>query len=200
MTIHLLHGIHTSAKSRRLLAMREDIEVGAQEEVVYHEYGDIWAISTWWQNPRIAKRLLPQIKQGDVLVGHSNGCAIWLRCLDLGAPAVGFVCLNAALKDMVLIPPQVRFMHVYYNAGDNVVPLTKTPLVRLAFDPLWGEMGRLGYTGKDARVWQLDCGTEEDAMPDISGHSILDPSQAQAWAQFIGIQIRSARREVRNDA
>ena len=196
--IILLPGIHTSPHSRRMLEMREHIERGSELDTLYHEYGDIFAIETRWKNPGIAKELLPLIRIGDVLVGHSNGCAILKRCLDLGAPAVGWVCLNGALKDNIEIPWQVRFMHVYYNKRDDVVPLTNFPVLRkLAFDPFWGDMGRDGYTGKDLRVWQLDCGSTDDAQPDLVGHSsIIDPANSKAWGEFIGIQIKAALKEI----
>ena len=195
MRVHLLHGIHTSKNSRRLLSMREDIEAGSGIETVYHEYGDIWAINTWWKNPIIAKRFLPLVKPGDVLVGHSNGCAIGMRMLRLGAPAVGLVCLNGALLDNIPVPEQLRFMHVYYNSGDTVVGLTRTPVVRLSFDPLWGTMGRTGYVGEDKKVWKLDCGTRDDAMPDLGGHSsIIDQPHSHAWGRFVGAQIKGALR------
>ena len=195
MKCHLIHGIHTSPNSRRLLSMRDDIEAGSGIETVYHEYGDIWAINTWWKNPRIAKRLLPEVKEGDVLVGHSNGCAIGMRMLRLGAPAVGLVCLNGALDSNITLPPQLKFMHVYYNSGDGVVGLTRTPVVRLSFDALWGTIGCSGYLGKDERVWQLDCGKADDGMPDLAGHSsIIDPPHASAWGRFVGLQIKGALR------
>lgn len=194
MKIHLLHGIHTSSHSRRLEAMREHIERGAQIETVYHEYGDILGIQTRWKNPGIAKALLPQIGVGDVLVGHSNGCAIWIRALQIGAPALGLVCLNGALEDDLALPLQLRWMHVYFNGHDDVVPLTNFPVLRrIAFDPLWGDMGRVGYRGSDPRVRQWDCDRTDDTMPDLEGHSaIIDPANSKAWGEFIGEQIVGA--------
>lgn len=192
--IHLAHGIHTSPHSRRLFDMRNYIEAGAEMPVVYHEYGNIYGVQTRWVNPGIAERLGAEVGYGDILVGHSNGCAIWKRALDLGVPASGFVCLNAALKDDIGVPIQLRWMHVYYNRHDEIVPLTNFPVLRkIAFDPLWGDMGRDGYTGKDPRVAQWDCGARDDDLPDLEGHSsIIDPKNSKAWGVYIGHQIKLA--------
>ncbi len=177
-----------------MVRLRPHIMRGAKTPVVYHEYGKIMAIQTRWKNPGIAERLLPSIEPGDVLVGHSNGATVWMRCLQMGAPAAGFIALNAALKDDVEVPPQLKWMHVYYNEHDKAVPLTNFPFLRqLAFDPLWGDMGRDGYCGADRRVKQWDGWNREDKLPRLAGHStILDADNADDWGFFIGKQIRAA--------
>lgn len=180
--IHLLHGIHTSRKSRRLLDLRETVERISGIETVYHEYGNLLAIQTRFWNPRIAERLAKEVKPGDILVGHSNGCCLWMRVLMLGAPAVGAVFLNPALKDDISIPPQIRFLNVYYNDDDEAVPWAQRSPHWLT-DPLWGDMGRDGYKGMDERVVSVDC-EHTSGLPALRGHSaIITPPNAALWAE-----------------
>lgn len=197
MKVHLLHGIHTKRGSESVVNLRPHIAKGSGLPVVYHEYGDIWALSTRHYNPRIAAELMSSIKPGDVLVGHSNGCAIWMRCLELGAPAAGLVLLNAALRDDILFPSQLKFAHVYFNCYDEAVPLTSFPVLQqLFFDPLWGDMGRDGWRGDDKRVAQFDCWNREDELPGLSGHSsITHKDVADDWGLYIGARIADALKD-----
>ncbi len=193
----LLHGIHVGRGKPSVGRLRSHIASGSGLSVVYREYGDLFAVQTGSHNPGIAESLLPQVGRGDVLVGHSNGCAIWMRALQMGAPAVGLVLLNAALKDDIEFPPQLKFVHVYFNQYDEAVPLTNFPVLRRwLFDPLWGDMGRDGYRGKDPRVTQFDCWNRDDELPDLAGHSsILAADNADDWGFFIGRQIAGALME-----
>lgn len=194
MRIHALHGIHTSPTSRRLRDMCPYIERGADSPVVYHEYGDIWAVQTRMKNPGIARRLAKLIEPGDVLLGHSNGNAIWMRSLLEGAPARGLVILNGALEPDIEFPKPLDFVHAYWNPDDEVVPLTEVPIMRrVFFDPLWGEMGRTGYTGTDPRVAvNMNC-SAFDGMPHLKGHgAIIDPENYDTWGVEIGRRIATA--------
>lgn len=191
--VHLLHGIHTSSKSRRLADLAPYVEQASGLKVVYHEYGDIWAIQTRYKNPRIAAELLPQIAPGDVLVGHSNGNPIWIRALMMGAPAQGMVLLNAALRDDLPLPPQLKWAHIYYNDDDEAVPWAAR-LPKWLLDPLWGDMGRDGYRLNDPRVAQTDC-EHAMGMPSLLGHSaIITPADCYPWAKLWGSRIGDSAR------
>jgi pimeloyl-ACP methyl ester carboxylesterase len=190
-TIHLLHGIHTKPGSRRLQDLVPIVVEASGRPVVYHEYGDIWAIQTRWKNPGIARRLVKLIQPGDILVGHSNGAAIWMRALMEGAPARGLVLLNPALDDETdfSVAPHLEWIHVYYNDDDEWVPwAARAP--KWLLDPLWGDMGRDGYRGTDWRVLQTDC-EHTIGMPSLRGHgAILEPTAAYTWARHWGAKIR----------
>ena len=190
--VRLVHGIHTNPKSRRLRDMAEHIEAGAEMPVEYFEYGHIYAVQTRFVNPGIAERLCDMVEPGDVLVGHSNGACIAMRALWMNAPALGLVCLNAALKDNIEVPRQLYWMHVYFNRHDEAVPWAAwSP--HILTDPLWGDMGDDGYLGKDLRVRQWNCDAKRDGLPDLRGHSsIIDPANSKAWGMFIGRQIKAA--------
>lgn len=198
MKIIATHGIHTSPTSRRLRDMCPYIGRGAGLPVEYFEYGDILAIQTRMKNPGIARRLAKLVEPGDVLIGHSNGNAVCIRALLEGAPAQGLVILNGALEPAVELPRQLRWAQVYWNPGDEAVPLTEVPIFRrVFFDPLWGEMGRVGYTGKDSRVVvNLNCSTASAGLPSLKGHStIIAPENYATWGVEIGRRIAATLAE-----
>lgn len=167
---------------------------GAGMPVEYFEYGDILALQTRMKNPGIARRLAKLVEPGDVLLGHSNGGAVCIRALLEGAPARGLVVLNGALEPDIEFPKQLDFVHVYWNPEDAAVPLTEVPIFRrVFFDPLWGEMGRVGYTGKDPRcAVNLNC-ERCDGMPCVAGHgAIIDPANYETWGVGIGRRVAAA--------
>ena len=193
ITIHLLHGIHTSKKSRRLAALVPIVERASGMRTVYHEYGDIWGIQTRRQNPIIAERLAPLIGPDDWLVGHSNANPIWLRSVrDFGARPQGMVILNGALNDSVEFPASLREIHVYFNRYDEAVPWAALSPHWMT-DPLWGDMGRDGYRGSDPRVTHnIDCWGQR-TLPPLSGHSsIIDAEAGPIWAQVWARRISAA--------
>lgn len=196
MTIWVVHGIHTDPHSRRMLDMCEHIEVGAGIPVEYFEYGNLLAIQTRFCNPEIALRLAALVQPGDALLGHSNGACLAMRALMWGVPAVCFVALNGALKDDIEIPRQLYFAHVYYNKHDGAVSWAeRSP--KLLTDSLWGDLGKVGYRGKDLRVKQWDCEAGDDGMPDLSGHSkIIDKENSRVWGEYIGRNIKVAMRGI----
>lgn len=191
MKIHVTHGIHTSPKSRRFADLCPVIEEASGTKTVYHEYGDIWALQTRWKNPGIAERLGELVEPGDVLWGHSNGAAVWIRALMMGAPARGLVLLNPALDDRIRFPSQLEFIHVYYNDDDGAVPWASYSPHWLT-DPLWGDMGRDGYKGLDWRVRNFDC-EHTKGMPSLRGHSaIITEPDALPWVRSAAIRVKIA--------
>lgn len=97
-------------------------------------------------------------------IGHSNGCAILVRAAEMGATFDQLVLINPALDNDTEFPAQVRKIFVYHNPTDSVVTISKL----LLWHP-WGDMGRVGYTGKDKRVTNIDL-HERFGFTGHSGH------------------------------
>lgn len=187
-TVHLLHGIYNE---------NPELGVGQIEpylkpfgfNVKVHTYGFRFAIQTRWLNPKTAKRLLPEIEKGDIVIGHSNGCTIWylLSKLLVEENAIsGAVLINPALDSDRAFGNLTDWIHVYHNKDDTVVWWSKF----LPFGHPWGVQGRIGFTGDDSRYVNFDCQEEE---PKVIGHSdIFSPGKIEEWGPRIAEQVFKA--------
>jgi hypothetical protein len=191
--LHLVHGIRTPERDKVVPGLIPYLkELGA---VSYPDYGYILAVETRRINPVIVGSILPYIMPGDVLVGHSNGCAVIMHLLDVGISPAGIVFINGALKNNFTLPERVPFAHVYFNAGDDI---TEVAEVAEAFagtpvDEYWGDLGHVGYTGADKRVTDFNCGATGSQMPVVDGHSdIFSIGKIEKWGPFIAEQLREA--------
>lgn len=191
MNLHALHGIHTPTNDpevESLLPFLAPLGV-----VRYPDYGYILAVETKRINPVIAGSVAPYVGEDDVMVGHSNGCAVIYDLLQMGVKMKGVVFVNGALRQDITLPPCVKFAHVYYNAGDNITEIARCAemLAISPVDAVWGEMGHAGYIGTDPRVKNFDC-SNTIGLPAISGHSdIFTPAHIAAWGPFIKKQIEN---------
>jgi hypothetical protein len=188
--IHLIHGIHYEPSSP-VTGLIPYLEA-AGFDVAYPNYGFELALETRIVNPMLQGSLLPYIRPGDVLIGHSNGCAIAYELMMAGAPAIGAVFINGALQTTIARPGSCKWIDVYYNPGDDI-----TIAARLAADigivsPVWGELGHSGYAGNDPDIRDFNCGSST-AMPVVSGHSdFFTPAKLSAWGPFLAGRLQSA--------
>lgn len=184
--IHLLHGIHTAGAEGPVEALAQYLSL----PYVYPDYGFILALETRRINPAVIGALLPYIGKDDILVGHSNGCAIAFQIAQK-TPVQGLVLLNGALKDGLPIPAAVKFVQVYFNGGDDITEVAQfeADLPASPVDPIWGMMGHAGYKGTDSRVRNFDCGATS-GLPRCWGHSdIGTPEHMAQWGPFINGRI-----------
>jgi hypothetical protein len=158
-------------------------------QAVYPDYGYELAIEVKTINPMIVGSLLPYVQPGDIGIGHSNGCAILYDLLSLGAPFSKLVFINGALETNFLLPPYLKSMDVYFNPGDGITEAAAIAQRLGLVDPNWGELGHLGYTGKDPRVTNFNCGSTVD-MPVVSGHSdLFTPAKLLKWGPFLADRL-----------
>lgn len=182
--IHLLHGIHTSEQDNTVAQLMPFLS-STGETVRYERYGYALAILTGIQNPFRARRFLQEVGPGDIAVGHSNGCDLIWRALELGAPIKGAVLINPALDDNIVFAPQLEWAYVLFNSGDGAVGWANKLFL---FDHPWGPMGRDGYTGTDKRIVNVDCGSD-DLIP-VDGHSdIFSQDKIVYWGERIAALI-----------
>ena len=187
--IHFIHGIRTEPTSpvKGLVPYL----VAAGLEVTYPDYGFELAIETRVVNAMIEGTLLHYIKPGDILIGHSNGCAIAYHLLLLGAPAAGAVFINGALETSIIRPgAQCGFIDVYWNPGDTVTEIAKLGAQLGIYDSMWGELGHSGYQGKDPNITSFNCGATT-SMPVVSGHSdFFTPNNLKVWGPFLANRLK----------
>jgi len=156
---------------------------------VYPDYGWIAGLETRIVNPLIVRAILPYVQPDDLFIGHSNGCAIGYDLMRLGAPFAGGVFIDGALEQTIVRPPQVKWIDVYYNAGDEITEAAKVAEELGIVDPVWGELGHAGYAGTDAAIANIDCG-RTPGLPVVSGHSdIFTPEHLKSWGPYITARI-----------
>jgi hypothetical protein len=186
--IHMIHGIHTGFNDVTVPGLVPYLE-RTGEYVVHPNYGYILAMETKRINPIVVGLLLPYIEPGDILIGHSNGCAIVHDLLVAGAKASGIVFINGALDRDVTLPFWVKWADVYFNDGDTITEVAELADRLGLVARCWGEMGHAGYSGQDVRFKNIDCG-KTSGMPRVNGHSDLFTSvNLPAWGDFISKRI-----------
>jgi pimeloyl-ACP methyl ester carboxylesterase len=192
--ITLLHGIHTGPSNPAVPGLVPYLGK-TQLPVLCPNYGYILGVEAARINPIIAGILDPYIAADDILVGHSNGCAIIYELLKR-RPLHAMVFINPALDSGVpLHALDFHWMDVYFNAGDTATEVAEIAKWAGIAPRTWGDMGHDGYTGKDARVHNIDCGNTM-GMPKVSGHSdLFTVANLSAWGDFIARRIRDTLTE-----
>lgn len=191
MKVHLVHGIHTPTGDPEVRELVPYLRA-AGFDVRFPDYGWIAALETRIVNPLMERVLLPYLETGDVLIGHSNGAAIAYDLMNLGAPVIGAVFINAALQPSITRPAHVKWIDVYFNAGDEITEAAQIAERLHLVDLVWGEMGHRGYEGTDSAITGINCGASA-GMPVVSGHSdIFALAKIAEWGPFIVKRIAAA--------
>lgn len=183
--IHLLHGIHTQGPSPV-----EGLIPYLPAPVAYPDYGWEAGIETRIVNPFIVGTLVPYIARSDILIGHSNGCAIIYDLLNRGVECAGAIFINAALTRNIVRPPKCPWVDVYFNAGDEITEAARVGACLGLTDLVWGECGHAGYGGSDPTIKNLNCGAT-NGMPVVSGHSdFFTTIKLKAWGPYLAKRLR----------
>lgn len=160
-------------------------------DVRYVDYGYEFALETRLFNSMIAGTMLPYIEEGDICVGHSNGCAIIYELMCRNAPIRGAIFINGALSQTFARHAHVEFIDVFYNNGDYITEAAKFGAAVGIVDKDWGALGHAGYIGNDPNITNFDCGATPD-MPVVSGHSdIFTPPKIMKWGPFIAARVKA---------
>lgn len=162
-TCYLLHGIECKDPNNSSISFLKEI---LPFQTVILSYGYVAAI----MSPVIniidyfaEKKLRSQIEPGNILIGHSNGCAVGWRLTNM-VQSKGLVLINPALDADVEFDPALEFIHVYWSPKDEIAWASQ-------FIPWsdWGKMGTTGYKGKDARVkqWNMNDDHTDIGLPSV---------------------------------
>jgi hypothetical protein len=157
--------------------------------ICYPDYGFILGLETRVVNPIIVGCLQPYISPTDILICHSNGCAIAYDLMHSGIAMGGAVFVNAALEQNIIRPKTVPWVDVYFNAGDTITEAAKIGALLGIDDPVWGEMGHAGYEGTDPQIQNIDCG-KTAGLPVVDGHSaFFIPGNLAGWGPYLAQRI-----------
>lgn len=182
--IHLIHGIHPSQPGGTISKLIPHL---GNNMFMMHSYGSAYAVTARFLNPGRAKKIAEFVASDDIIIGHSNGCAI-AHLIQKKRPVYGLVLINPALDSDAKFD-RVNWVHVYHNWGDEAVPLSN-----ILFAHPWGDMGQRGYTGADSRVTNFDgCDKSEIVLPCLDGHSdFFEPGKIESWSNFMLRNIENA--------
>lgn len=178
-TCYLIHGIETSDSKRSTISfLKYTLSEFNVETLSYGYVPVILAFVISFLNFFFALRLKRNIAPGQILIGHSNGCAL---AYDISSDieTLGLVLINPALDNDVVFDPRLAFVHIYWSRNDEVTWLSKY----IPFSK-WGSMGAEGYKGEDARVMQWDMGT--------SHNGIASDDAARYWGPIIAGNLLEA--------
>ena len=185
MRIHLIHGIRTEGPA----PIEGLIPFLLPWKVAYPDYGWIEELETPFINRHVVGALKPYIEAEDVLIGHSNGCAIAYELMQQLPQVGGAVFVNAALERNITRPQACPWIHVYFNAGDQITELAAIAAKIGIVDKDWGDMGHGGYEGSDEKITNIDCGNQRN-LPVVSGHSEFFAQQnLQAWGPALRAKL-----------
>jgi hypothetical protein len=189
VTVHLIHGIHTEGPS----VVEPLARYLPGFDVRYPDYGWIAGLETKVANPIIVGCLLPYVVRSDILIGHSNGCAVIYDMLNRGVQCAGAVFINAALEQNIALPKGCPWIHVYSNVGDQITEAAKLAAKLGLVDTVWGEMGHGGYMGTDPRISNFFC-DRTPGMPVVAGHSdfFTPVTKLPFWGPFLYREVRAA--------
>lgn len=197
MNGHLVHGIHTPNGDPKVKALIAYI-ASLFENFYYPDYGWIAALETRRVNPIIVGVMLPYIQPGDIVFCHSNGASVGYDLVKAGAPIGGLVLIDAALRRDIVLPPTVKFCHVYYNAGDEITMLAQAvaQLPLTLVDPNWGDMGHYGPLIADpytlSITTSIDCAHTQGMMDDEGHSTIFGSPEIEVWGPYIANKVKDA--------
>jgi hypothetical protein len=177
--IHLLHGIHVTG----VTPIEGLIPYLVPRAVAYPDYGWVAGVETRISNPIVVGTLKPYIGPDDILICHSNGCAIAYDLMNRGVKMAGAIFINAALEQNIMRPIGVGWIDVYFNQGDDITEAAKLGAELGITDLVWGEMGHAGYAGTDPKIINYNCGATL-GLPVVSGHSDFFTKLPQ-WGPFL---------------
>ena len=153
MTVHIIHGIHSSEAGTSTPARLIPELLDRKLNYKIHDYGCALAITSRYQNPKRAIKIAKSIKPGDCIIAHSNGCAITSIMLNMGIAPSCVVFLQPALDDDTVFPEGNFCINVFHNKFDMTTRFAKWALW---FHHPYGSMGAVGYTGNDHRIRNYD--------------------------------------------
>jgi len=117
------------------------------------DYGWTGPFQVLFGNGSRARKLLKNYEEGEVLIGHSNGCTIIARAIAMGMPVKKVIFIHPAL-DNDWEPPKnsaVERIDVFYSKKDKATKwAAKIPFV------LWGDMGTVGPSSCN-KVFKRHC-------------------------------------------
>ncbi|WP_163557570.1 hypothetical protein [Halomonas sp. NO4] len=166
MRAHLNHGINVSDGGKGSVGSLTPYFEESGHDAILHSYGWVGFLRVRWRNETATQAIRPHVHDGDVLVGHSNGCLIAWELIEAGVKPSAVICIQPALRRDTLWPDDIPVLCLY-NQADWAVSLGRMwgrfASVANPFRDIhgWGAAGRHGFTRGQANVTNWDTDIEE---------------------------------------
>ena len=171
----LLHGFNVRDSGvRTIQKLRPYLTRSGFNDVNAPSYGFVHLFGAAFFNDNFAALLAGMSEPHDVLVAHSNGCALAYRAIHHESSQFEhLVFINPALRPCVPIPSKVKSLDVWHSPSDRAVRAARFT----SWFTFWGNMGAVGYRGpKDRRVQNFN--KQENFPVSSKGHSDVFESPA----------------------
>lgn len=187
MTTWLIHGFNVSDGGAGSVGRLAPFLPG---DVQHLSYGWTGLLGLSCANRRAIRKLLRNIRPGDSIVAHSNGCLIAWQIADImGDSLAAVVCINPALRRDARWPDGLPVLCLA-NSTDWVVQLGRAWGRLVQVDGVqaqgWGAAGRYGFTSNRPSVTSWDTAMDWWDVP-TRGHSgVFKPDAAPYWGGLVG--------------
>lgn len=140
MIIVLVHGFNVSDGGKRTIDTLIPHLVDMGYDVKEFDYGWVGLLGVRFGNKKRAKMLAAMAGPEDIVIGHSNGCAIMALAMEMGMTISSGVFIHPALN-RTWCPPEnaAKKITVYYSAKDRA-----TWIAKFLINHIWGDMGTVG--------------------------------------------------------
>lgn len=150
-----------------------------------HDYGWVGPMLLRSKNDQVVEEIREHVKDGDILIGHSNGCLIcWQLVTDCGIKPAAVICIQAALRKDTEWPKGTPVLNLF-NKKDKAVSLGRFwARFWSVANPFrdrhgWGAAGRHGFTKAQPMV--INWNTDKPPVR-AQGHSgVFETEPLQYW-------------------
>lgn len=180
----LIHGFNVADGGERTTGRLARFFEERECQVKLFRYGWRGILGVRFGNPALSRLLADMSDTGDIVVAHSNGCAIAHVAAHRGAAFGAMVYINPALDRDAPLAAQIPALHVWHSPSDRPVAIAKW----LPWHT-WGDMGAVGYRGpRDLRITNFN---KERGFPVSSrAHSdVFEEAQLSYFGPLIASHI-----------
>lgn len=159
----LIHGFNVKDDGKATTGMLKTRLEERGYEVFDYQYGYLELLMVRFRMNFIAKMLKIISNPGDMIIAHSNGCAITATAMEQGASFGNVVFIHPALDAKWEIPfsYSANKITVLYSEHDNTTRMAKwmrrlSPLSWFGKRHIWGAMGTYGAKSWDKRFENIN--------------------------------------------
>jgi len=169
MRIWLVHGFNVKDRGKNTVQkLGQKLKERISLDVENFTYGWTGLFGASFYSDNFATSLANLTDEGDIAIGHSNGCNVIHQAAEQGGTFRQTFFIAPALDRSTTFPLNVEECHVLHSKRDKVLYLGSL----IPFHP-WGTMGKYGAIPEKYK--NIDC------TPRVSGHSNYFSEENLEW-------------------